>query len=51
MMPEFLPRLIISVCMPAHSCTPWVTSFMPKTPIEPVMVPGSAKIFLQGMAM
>ena len=49
--PLLAPRLITSVVSPSLSYSPRVTSLPPITPIEPVSVPGAAKIFFAPMAM
>ena len=41
-MPLFLPRLTISVLRPSLEYSPSVTSLPPSTPMEPVIVSGSA---------
>ena len=49
--PLFLPRLITLVVMPTFSNRPPIATFPPTTPIEPVSVPGSAKIRLAPIEM
>ena len=51
MTPLFLPRLITLVVTPIFSNRPPIATLPPTTPIEPVSVPGSAKIRLAPIEM
>ena len=51
LMPLFLPRLMMSVVIPILLKAPLRANLPPTTPIEPVIVPGSAKMRSAPMAM
>ena len=49
--PLLRPRLMTSVVIPILSYRPFIAILPEMTPIEPVSVPGSAKIFVQPIEM
>ena len=49
--PLLRPRLMTSVETPIFSYKPFIANLPDTTPIEPVSVPGSAKIFVQPIEM